>query len=465
MTIVTALDDIGEALSRVDLAESLYPTEKMKNVIVSLNCHIITFLCRALDWYRSGSLSRTMQSITRPAALRYDDLIRDINKTLSQVTDLSQAGSQAEQRDMHEEMRQEYHAQKDFRSVVQHRLDEMGYQLNSLVQHKYIDGEFKLVHQQIQEVKALVKTISEKQMSSEQTLLQALLLTKQDIQATQVDIRNQISEVQLNQALSFVLAKCAINHQAAYESAFGQRRARRAIAGKCAPFWNSQQFQQWDQLDTHNIIVLVLSRRDRLSVRDFYIGIIEQLITSHVPAFWIIEQRYDTHRKEHKHGIFEVLRSLVAQTLKAALLETDVALSSQIRTFEAARTIEEYTSILVHSLSRFKLAYLFLDANAILPEYVEECHCVLRKIPDLVREHNTLTVLKIMILSPGLSRGTPVGDGRQSAVVKIGQTSKGKSRKVPQSPLRGNKTRFASLRQRAGEGSIQIGSAFSHQSS
>jgi len=68
-TILTAMNDIGDALSRIDLAEALYPTEKMKNTIVTLNCHIIEFLLRALDWYETSTISRTIQAVTRPAAL------------------------------------------------------------------------------------------------------------------------------------------------------------------------------------------------------------------------------------------------------------------------------------------------------------------------------------------------------------------------------------------------------------
>jgi hypothetical protein len=264
-TIVIALNDIGEALSRIDLAESLYPTEKMKDTIVILNCHVIAFLCRALDWYKSSSLSRTIQSFTRPAALRYDDLIGDINKTLAKVGDLSQAGGQAEQRDMHIEMHQEYDAQQNFRSIVQNRLDEMEQQLNTLIQQKYSAGELKAVNQEVKDVAALVALISKKQTSSEQTLLQALVLMKQDIQATQADISVQISEVQFTQGLSFIFARCAIDHQVAYEKAFVQRRARRVTSSKCAPFWNSQQFKTWDKLDNFHIITLNSGLHDRLN--------------------------------------------------------------------------------------------------------------------------------------------------------------------------------------------------------
>jgi hypothetical protein len=445
-TIVIALNDIGEALSRIDLAESLYPTKRMKDIIVTLNCYVITFLCRALDWYRSSSLSRTIQSFTRPAALRYDDLIQDINRTLARVTDLSVAGSQAEQRDMHNEMRQEHHIQQTFRSTVQNRLDEMEHQLNTLVQQKFSSGDFRAACQQIEDVAALVTSISKKQTSSEQTLLQALVLMKQDIQVTQADIRHQVSEIQSNQALAFVFDRCAINHQVAYEQAFTQRRARRVTSGKCAPFWDSRQFQIWDRLDTSRIITLASTSRDRLNVRDFYVGIIEQLVKSHVPVFWIVQQRDHQKQNPQRHSIFEVLRSLVAQTLKAALQHTDLGLSSQMRDFAAAVSIADYTSFLVNNLSHFKLTYFLVDANAILPESIADFRQVLLRIPDLLREQNQDSTVKIMLLNHGLSRSAPGSNGRQSTVVRIAQTSKKKGKRVPQAPLKGSRKESMPLR-------------------
>jgi hypothetical protein len=433
-------------LSRIDLAESLYPTKRMKDTIVTLNCYVITFLCRALDWYKSSSLSRSVQSFTRPAALRYDDLIQDINRTLARVTDLSVAGGQAEQRDMHNEMRQEYHMQQNFRSIVQNRLDEMERQLNILVQQNYSSGDFKAVCQEIGNISALVKSISKNQTFPEQTLLQTLVLMKQDIQATQADIHHQVSEIQQNQSLAFVFDRCAINYQVAYEQAFTQRRARRVTSGKCAPFWDSQQFQIWDRVNTSRIITLAATSRDRLNVRDFYVGIIEQLVKSHVPVFWIVQQRDHQNQKNQRHSIFEVLRSLVAQTLKAVLQHTDVGLSSQMRDFAAAVSVTDYISLLVHNLSHFKLAYFLVDANAILAESMADCHQVLLKIPDLLRDQNKDSVIKIMLLNHGLARSAPGSNGRQSTVVRIAQTSKKKAKKVPQAPLKGSRKKSMPLR-------------------
>jgi hypothetical protein len=434
-TIVTALSDVGEALSTLDLAESLYPSERMKSTIVILNCHIMTFLCRALDWYESSTFSRAVQSIARPAALRYDDLIKEINKTLAQVTGLSVAGSQAEQRDMHKEMLVEQDSQRKFRSVMQNRLDEMQHQLNALVRQRSSDGDLKAVHLDLRELTALVHQISKAQTLTERTLLQELLVMKQDIQTTQADISHQLSDVQMNQVLSIICSNSRIDHKLAYENSFLLRKVRRASSNRCAPFWNSPQLQFWDRSPSHSSIVLSSTFRDRLNVRDFYIGAIEQLLQSQVPVLWIIEQ------KDQKYNIFDVLKSLIAQALgRTASLNTDVLLAPRLRAFHAAHSVEDYTLLLVETLAQFESIYIFADAKALCPDTIQEYREVFWKVPQLLRERKQNMKLKIMLAGHGLS-GCSSGAERET-IIKVAPMSKRRSRKVPKAPLRGRAKRL-----------------------
>ncbi|KAL5392124.1 hypothetical protein DPSP01_000645 [Paraphaeosphaeria sporulosa] len=432
-TIVNALSEIGEALSRVDVAEYLYPTDQMKSTIVALNCHIITFLCRALDWYESSSFSRALQSITKPAALRYDDIIMEIDKTLAQVHVLSVTGSQAEQRDMHEEMREDRDDRRDFRSVIQSRLDEMQHQLNALVRQKYYEGDLKAVHTELRDLTDLIHAISMAQTSSEKTLLQELLVMKQHIQATQASISHQLSDVQLNQTLSVISSNCKIDHKAAYENSFLLRRVRSTSSSKCAPFWNSPQLQLWDQSLSHSSILLFSTFRDRLNVRDFYIGVIEQLLQSQVPVLWIIEQ------KDQKYNIFDVLKSLLAQALaRVTSLNTDVLLSSRLRALHSAHSVEDYTLLLAESLAQFDLVYIIADANAVSPETTEDySEVVLRKVPQILHERKQDTKLKIMLVEHGVAKYS--AGHKWETMMRIAPTSKRKSKRVPKSPLKGRK--------------------------
>ncbi|KAF2111867.1 hypothetical protein BDV96DRAFT_462899, partial [Lophiotrema nucula] len=282
----------------------------MDDTIVTLNCYIISFLFRALDWYETSTVSRAIQSVTRPAALRYDDLIEDIRRTLGKVTDLSVAGSQAEQRDMHEELRQVRDAQDGFRADVRSRLDEMHHQLSVMIQQQHQERQFQAIHRQLQDLSILVQHTQQNQASTEQTILQEVVLMKQDIKATQVDIRHQLSDIQLTQALSLISSLCIIDHKSVYEHALLLRRVRKvSSAAKCTPFWNSQQLQSWDQSPSNSSIVLRATFRDRSNIRDFYINVIGQLLRSEIAVLWILQQ------KNVSHNVFDVLKSLVSQAL------------------------------------------------------------------------------------------------------------------------------------------------------
>lgn len=61
---------------------------------------------RALDWYKESRLLHVFHSITRPAELRYNDLIEDIAYSTRRVQDLALASSQAELRDMHTKLKE-----------------------------------------------------------------------------------------------------------------------------------------------------------------------------------------------------------------------------------------------------------------------------------------------------------------------------------------------------------------------
>lgn len=433
-TILTALDDVGGTLSRIELAESLYPTDKMRDTIVTLNCHIMTFLCRAIDWYKMSSFSRTVQSITRPAALRYDDVIQDITKTMSKVTDLAAASSQAEQRDMHEELQSESRSQQDFRLTVLRLFEDMQQQLNSLAQQN-TSGDLGAIHQQLRQITGVVHDIGNKQGSSEKLLLQEMVLMKQDLRATQVDIHHRLDEVQLDQAITFIFSKCAFDHKLAYEHAVIRRKVHRVSAGKCAPFWDSRQLQRWDQATSHSSIILTSTFRDRLNIRDFYTGVIEQLIQSRVAVFWVIQEK---HQNGQGFNVFEVLKSLVAQSLSKIPSPTiDTRLSFRVQAFATATTINEHTTLLAELLSKFQLVYIVVDTNALASDTIDDCRDALSNVVQLLRERSQNTVLKTMFIGYGSLRTFSAARTAPENVVRVAQTSKRKGKRVPQAPLRG----------------------------
>ena len=92
---------VADSLPRVEFLTLLYPTRRMKQAVANLYAYIIRFLIRAQAWYQESKLLHALHAFTRPAELRYADLIEEIEACTRTVCSLASAGAQAEQRDMH----------------------------------------------------------------------------------------------------------------------------------------------------------------------------------------------------------------------------------------------------------------------------------------------------------------------------------------------------------------------------
>jgi len=94
MAIVAALSDVADALSGAQVALLLYPSPIMKQTVSSLYAHIVRLLVRAWHYYNESRLSRTIHSITRPAALRWDDIVKMIQHETQAMAGHATASSQ-----------------------------------------------------------------------------------------------------------------------------------------------------------------------------------------------------------------------------------------------------------------------------------------------------------------------------------------------------------------------------------
>ena len=78
----------------------------MLATVSELYAILIRFFIRAKDWFEEGRLSRALHSITRPAELRYGDLITEIEICSRNIESLANGASQAELRDTRLELLQ-----------------------------------------------------------------------------------------------------------------------------------------------------------------------------------------------------------------------------------------------------------------------------------------------------------------------------------------------------------------------
>ena len=333
--------------------------------------HIIKFLLRALDWFEEGKIAHAIHSITHPAALQYQDLLEGIQQTSRSIANSAITSSQAEQRDMHNELRS----------------------LTNLVKRLNDDV--------------------------------------QSIWASMLESRRALSEVQLTQALTLVSSACSVDHKSNFQTSLFIRNKHRLKSKNsiCPAFWMSPDLQAWDTSRQSSSINLQAPFKTRLYCRDFCTNVIEQLRQSHITVIWILKPRDQKY-----YPAIEVLKSLIYQALivdEASHL--DLAMSFQLRKFLDAHSLADYVAFLGSVLEHFKLVYIIVEAGAMYPVDAVQCKQSLLELSRRLSERDASTIVKIMTMNyfPGSLSSSP----KEDILVRFKKASRRKSKKMPVEPL------------------------------
>ena len=340
-----------------------------------LYAHIIKFLLRALEWYEEGKIAHVLHSITKPAALRYDDLIEDIRRATRNIADLAITSSQAEQRDIHHELRA---------------------------------------------LTSLVKQLKEDMLLDQSIKASALL-----------ECRHAVSDIQLTQALALVSSACRVDYKSSFQAWLLIRDKHRLASNrsKCTPFWTSYELHAWNTTQHSSLITLRATVKNRFYIRDFCTNVIEQLLNARIAVLWVLKPREQTC-----HSVSEVLKSLVHQALSLDhASHTDSMFSFQLSKFLDAHFENDYVTLLGNILQHFKLVYIIVEAGAMKPAGASQCQEHLRELSQRLSEQDAATVLKIMALSYGPD--IQLLPSKDSIVLKVRKTSHRKGKKLPCEPL------------------------------
>ncbi|KAI0534776.1 hypothetical protein GGR58DRAFT_43136 [Xylaria digitata] len=349
-TIVRALCDISDSLPSMEISLALYPTPVMKHLVSMLYAHIIRFLIRALKYYDESSLMRVVHSITRPATLRYDDLINLIRRDEEMVRRHATTSSQA---------------------------------------------EVRAVHNSILALSTQLRT----EAGTAQAERQAVQTQLAAIGDWMTQIRVSLSEVQVKQALSMVSSQCAIDHKSAFQSAAQMCDApffRQRSGYNSAEFWTSPKLKTWNQAKTSSAILLKSTFNQRSQIRSFCTEVVKQLLKDGIAVFWIFMSR------EQEYPLLEALRSLVYQALSLNYISyTESNMGFQLKRYMEAHFEEDYLNILGDLLQHVKRVYIIANSEAMSPSTAIQCRACLQKLSQLLSERNCQTVLKILTTSYG----------------------------------------------------------------
>lgn len=340
MIIVDALCDISESLPTAESAITLYPTPAMVKSVSILYEHIIRFLIRAWDFYHETKIMHVIHSVTRPAALRYDDLLKSIQRDAESVRRLAMTKSQEEVRSVHKEVR-------DLRE-----------RLEMVIAGRQIDSDALVILQG--------KTDVLTEMLTEFRQTQAWANAAQA--KSQLEMHTSMSGLHTSQALMMLHSQCSVDHMQVLQAASAKQSYYRLMPGaRGVVFWNSPKLRAWDKSDSSCTILLKSTHRERIQTRGFCVEVVEQILKAPTTLGQSPPQRFNPSSRivlwvlgdrGRTYSLIETLKSLVYQALGFKFTAGNIGpteISFHVNKFRDAYFEEEYLNMLGGLLQDFKL--------------------------------------------------------------------------------------------------------------
>lgn len=316
----------------------------MLKSVSMLYAHIMRFLVRAWKFYHESKLMHAIHSVTRPAALRYDDLLKSIQRDAESIRGLAMMNSQEEVRSVHNEVR-------DLRE-----------RLETVIADRQIDSDAWGSLQGKMDV--LTEMLTEFRQS------QAWANAAQA--KSQLEMHASMSEFHSSQALLMLHSQCSVDHKFVLQTALAEQsyyRNRRETRGVF--FWNSPKLRAWDKSNSSCTILLKSTHRERIQTRGFCVEVVEQILNAPTTlgqsapkrfkpssriVLWILGDRGRTY------SLTETLKSLVYQALCFKFAAENISpneISFRVNRFRNAYFEDDYLKMLGSLLQDFKLVCMF----------------------------------------------------------------------------------------------------------
>ena len=338
-----------------------------------------------MEWYKQFRLDQALYSITRPASLRYDDLITEVKKETQIITNYSMMSSQTEQRDMPGKTREV---------------------LNLTTQGNH--GEQEDILGKPSSFTTMVAQFRE-----------SLVLDQATNASAQTEVRCKPTDIQLDQALSFISSRCNIDHTSCLRAAIALRDGHRSpFNSSIAGFWMSPQLRGWNASSVSSALLLKGTFRQRREIRDFCASVIEQLLDNQAVSLWVL-------RDEKERSLQEVFKSLILQALSLNYLSHPGAqLNFQLQKFLDAQIDDDYLNILGDVIQHFKLVYIVADIGAMSADEAARCRISLHQLSQRLAGKKAQTVLKIIVSLCGPAKEIAQWQG-EDVVLDVGRSSMG----------------------------------------
>ncbi|KAI1329013.1 hypothetical protein F5Y16DRAFT_367168 [Xylariaceae sp. FL0255] len=398
--LTKATTQIALRLPRMKALSQLYQTSQMRQALESLYSCILEFLLMAHNWCNESRIQHIVHSLTRPHELRYGELLRRITDCSENILELAALGSQAE-----------------IRTIRKVQESEMGDIFAALeAAEKSRANEIDCL---LRAVTRMESSNRERDQKTDQIIsfLQSSGLTIRDLAAkteafhaistsAQLNTNQQLSDIQLSQALSALSLTCQ-DPEKSYRSHALMRRRRLAGMGSqisTSEFWTSPRLERLSRSQKSGMVVIKGNFATRLVMQDFVVDVISTLMHNKIPIIWGLSSLGKRKRAEAPPAAVDLIKSLTYQGPRLrSTLRTEKQLSIRYTQFHTSTTFQEWFALFQDVILSLpgSLIYLVVDLAAVPAEDARNAN-LLEHLPlllDYIFSRPNSPTIKIILLA------------------------------------------------------------------
>jgi hypothetical protein len=118
--LTKSLSQLSLLLPSSNLTLIFYPTEALLTIVARIYSLILRFLVDSIKFYKASRLPHSLDSISRPWKLRFQDTYDDVALHAAQLKDLSSLAAKAELRDVHPDLVESCKLWEDLNAQIMH---------------------------------------------------------------------------------------------------------------------------------------------------------------------------------------------------------------------------------------------------------------------------------------------------------------------------------------------------------
>lgn len=293
----------------------------IREIIVDMYTNILRFLLRALGWYKESKAKHVLHSITRPAELRYNDILSSISVLHSSLMETAATSSYAEQRDMHNSIAQQAQGQKHILRSLEH------------------------LRVEVANIKRIV------------TPIQSIILT------ASIPLRQQLSQVQLSQLISGISIHTIPDPIKAFRASVLLMKRPGAVTIRGPEFWLDDKIQKWNQSEQSSLVIINGTRIAQSQIKYFYNESIASLLQKKIPIIWVLRTLVNS---ANRITPIDVLKYLASQAIQVNQnLHTDPTLTEHLQLRNHAKSEEDWINVLLSAVHGIPLLYIIIDVEVL----------------------------------------------------------------------------------------------------